>query len=307
MKSLNIFYILSFLLGISLLAGACGSLEKDIVVELPPYERLLNVECYVAPTGVQQPLPFGIPWDIIPASTPPFYYMILTETVGYYDEFNLPIVDDALVTITYMGVTDTLQYVPFVATSTDTIRFYFGFRSMQENNPNEPFDLYIQDGEGREVTARTFLPTFVPIDTVEWEFNSRAEAFVQTTFQDPQDQENFYRAVILKKDNVGVAGSPGDSVSLDQTQVAFQFGDDFTTDGEVTVGTNFDYVEGDTVTTFIYQIDESYYNFLETVDAAEQANFSPFAQPTNIQTNIEGGMGIFTAFDYDKRTVIIKR
>ncbi|MFK7972971.1 MAG: DUF4249 family protein [Bacteroidia bacterium] len=302
----------TFAIGLALLASACGNLEKDITVELPPFERQLNVECYVAPTGLQQPLPFGIPWDLIPASAPPFYYLILTETVSYYDEFDLPIVDDAFVTITYQGVTDTLEYVPFVTAGTDTIKFYIGFRTIEGNDSNAPIDLYVKDKIGREVRARTFFPEVVPIDTISWEFNSRDEAFVQTDFFDPIDQDNYYRAVIFKRDDVLLRNEPNgpivDTISQDRLDVAFQFTDDFIEDdGKITVGTNFNYVEGDTVTSFIYQIDEAYYDFLETVDAAEQANFSPFAQPTRIQSNIEGGMGIFTAYNYDRQTVVIKR
>jgi hypothetical protein len=237
--------------------------------------------------------------------------MILTETVGYYEEFDLPIVDDAFVTITYQGVTDTLDYLSIAASGTDTISFYFAPRTVEINDPNAPFDLYIRDNTGREVTAQTFVPAVVPIDTFEWEFNDRDEAFLTMDFNDPQDQTNYYRVVFLRRE-LTLIGDPInstlDSAWIDRLQVAFAFDDEFAEDdGSITVGTGFNYAQGDSITIFLYQISKEHYDFLETVDAAETANFSPFAQPTRIQTNIEGGMGIFTGYNYDKRFFVIER
>jgi p-aminobenzoyl-glutamate transporter AbgT len=49
--------VTSFFIGIiGLMVASCGSLEQDITIDLPPFERELNVECYVAPNGLQQPL-----------------------------------------------------------------------------------------------------------------------------------------------------------------------------------------------------------------------------------------------------------
>jgi len=46
---------------------------------------------------------------------------------------------------------------------------------------------------------------------------------------------------------------------------------------------------------------------LETIDDAQDSNGNPFAQPGAIVDNIDGGIGIFTFFSYDRDTLIIEQ
>ncbi|MEO1438334.1 MAG: DUF4249 family protein, partial [Bacteroidota bacterium] len=52
----------------------------------------------------------------------------------------------------------------------------------------------------------------------------------------------------------------------------------------------------------LYTIDLAYHDFLESVTAAQSANTNPFAQPSQIFSNIVGDntLGIFTTINFDR-------
>ena len=80
---------LTFLL--SILISACNSLETNIDVALPAYDRKLAVECYIE------------------AGKP--YKMLLTESVSYFEKATIPVVNFAKVYITHAGITDRKSVV----------------------------------------------------------------------------------------------------------------------------------------------------------------------------------------------------
>jgi hypothetical protein len=48
--------------------------------------------------------------------------------------------------------------------------------------------------------------------------------------------------------------------------------------------------------------DEHYFKYMESIRASSQNNYNPFAEPTFVHTNIEGGLGTFAGyqrFDYE--------
>ena len=64
---------------------------------------------------------------------------------------------------------------------------------------------------------------------------------------------------------------------------------------------NFD--SGDLIIGTIYHIDKAYYDYLFTTRNAENANYSPFIEPSGLISNIEGGHGIFTFLSYTRDTI----
>jgi hypothetical protein len=300
MKILNISYLLLSLLFLT----ACDALERDIEIELPEPERILSVECY---------LEAGKP-----------YRVLLTETKGFFEELDAcPLVKNATVIIKHNGIADTLTeaiyfsdncpadslfgFIPFF--NADYTRFYnYGSNSICPLDYDHDFEIEVIDPDGdRYVTASTrFLPP-VPIDTMTATFragDTLASVFIE--FFDDAATVDFYRVMLHKRSLTKegtppfvIAKNPEFDVTLDDAR--------FFNGEKITFGTAYDYAVGDTLIATCYHIDQAYHDFLETLGDAEAANFSPFAQPTLIQSNIIGGQGVFTTLSYDRDTLIVSQ
>lgn len=300
MKTKNISQIyLIPLISLILFLSGCGSLSQEVELELPEYERELSVESYLLP---------GLP----------LYFVSLTETVGYFDEFDLPVIDDATVVIKYGNEIDTLIPVNLVegftlpGISTDTIRLflpgvqqvYLGLR-LSPDDFNTPFELSINDEKrDRQATATTKLLEPLRHDSLSYLFDDNGKALVFTYFTDFPDQKNYYRRILKVKRPFRVEGTE-DTVWLSDVEQAFVLDDELQDGEQFTIGTGFDYEVGDTLISFLYHIEKAYYDYIQSADGATQANFNPFAQPTRILDNIKGGTGIFTGMALDVDTVII--
>jgi hypothetical protein len=296
----SLFGILLLSLSTALLLPGCDSLSREIELDLPEYERELNVECYLIP-GV------------------PIYFLSLTETVGYFDEFDLPVIDDATVVIEYGSEVDTLLPVNLLEGFVlpgfqDTIRLflpgasqvYIGLRTSPDNI-NTPFTLTVNDEiRDRRATATARLMPRIAHDTSQIEFNDDGEALVLTRFTDPPGERNYYRRILKKKEPRRIEGTE-DTLWVSDVEQAFVFDDELQDGQQITLGTGFSYAPGDTLISYIYHIEKTYYDYLQSTDGAITANFNPFGQPSRILSNIRGqGTGIFTGLAMDIDTVIIR-
>ena len=61
----------------------------------------------------------------------------------------------------------------------------------------------------------------------------------------------------------------------------------------------------DTLFIQLYAIDQNLYKFFDTFTRSEIANNNPFAQPANVFTNIDGGLGLFASLTYKEDTLIL--
>lgn len=277
------------LLMLSLLVFFCLTscdLNRSIDIDLPDFESEVVVECYLQP---------GQP-----------YLLTLTESVSYFEPAQLTYVKNAEVEITYKGESVQLEQValalppgiqelqilrPLVG---DSLFFYTSVEPVPFEY-DEDFFLNITTQEGKEILGITSIPSPVSIDTIEWRFDDDDSlALTLTRFQDDPSMDNFYRRTLHVS-----------SVQVEPDQDFFV--DDRVFNGERAVfGSGFDYERGDTLIFTLYHITEDYFNFSETKDAAITANLSPFAQPAELKSNIQGGIGIFTGFSSDRQQVIIE-
>lgn len=169
------------------------------------------------------------------------------------------------------------------------------------------------DAEGRQLRAVTSIPGQVPIDSLR--FRPPPGEPVDTLAQllgylkDPAGTTNFYRY------QVGINGgpiiSPGASVS-----------DDRLFDGEVvefplfrpiprgSVDIDLEtfglYTVGDTITVKWMTIDEAHFDFWNTVEF-NTANQGPFSSYTLIESNVEGGLGIWGGISASYYTLPVSR
>jgi hypothetical protein len=247
---------------------------KNIDVPLPAFNSQPVVECYIEP---------GQP-----------YRLTLTESVSYFSTPTLPVIPHALVLITHQGVTDTLRYLAIPDSSDGKAYNYVGDTTKKvPYDYNTPFTLYIKDSLGRVVTSTTTILPPVPIDTVEFQFNNAGRAITIVHFTDNPATTDYYRYLVV--DNPGIFQEKGDIVFSDQY---FQTSSQAIA-SQVTVAPGMIYV-------YLMHLTADYYNFLTSVNNAINANGNPFAQPASIQSNINGGIGIFTGLSYDVKYVLVQ-
>ena len=64
-------------------------------------------------------------------------------------------------------------------------------------------------------------------------------------------------------------------------------------------------VPTDTLFVQLYAIDYNLYKFFDTFTRSEIANNNPFAQPANVYTNVDGGLGLFASLTYKEDTLVV--
>ena len=267
-----------FMAAMLLFATAC-TLQKNIEINLPPYESKLVVECYLEP---------GKP-----------YRLVLLETVPYNATTTLPIINNALVIVTHNGIADTLKNT-FEADSSSNKLFNYTNPNTIPADYDSDFSLYVKDSKGRIATATTKLLRAVDIDSVKLNFGTTPAtdtiASVLTYFSDNPAATNFYRFIINYD---GVTG---------YTERDFVLSDNFASNGKIVVGTRQRFLVNETICISLYHIDKAHYDYAQSAVSAAQAAASPFGQPGNITSNVKGGgFGIFTSLAYSRKTLQIRR
>lgn len=278
-------------------AGLAGcNLQKDIDIPQPAYEEQLVVECTLIPgepyqLAVQRTRPYGAP---LPQPT---------DTSGF--SFDLEAIPtDAVVVISGPRGTDTLYFSPFLdITTAITPRGYTHFNPRPfDGLPGESYSLLIYDGAGHRVTGTTTVLAAVPIDTVEVSFDPRADppenakAGLLTRYHDPASPGDTYRYQTSKV-------SRG---RLDEQQ-SFEFDDRLINGRPSALGSSYRFSQNDTIDVALYRISRAYFDYLNSVDAAQGANGNPFAQPAAIKSTVQGGIGVFTSLAGVHKRVILKR
>jgi hypothetical protein len=266
--------VLSYISFLALAGFSACSMEKEIDLNLPEFQSELAVEGY---------LEDGQP-----------YRVAVYESTSYFDRPEPILVPDATVIITHHGQADTLKYNPYYDKETE--KFYtHTSKTKVIGQPGESYALEVFDARGRRLTGfAQFLPK-VNIDSIEWKFNSDGKALLNTTFKDEGSTTDAYRFQIHE----------------DTLTFRRRLTDRFTSDrlnngGKMLFGTSYRFFPNDTLFVTLYHIENPYYNFLSTLDDAQEANGNPFAQPSAIKSTVQGGIGVFTTLTYDRKQVILK-
>jgi len=281
MNKLIFLYILVF----ASFLYSCGGLEKEINLELPQYESQIAVECYLEP---------GRPFSLV-----------LTKSAGYFDpiptggfDFIENILEDsAEVSIQYMGEVYSLENQIYFDFETGKLFNYYNSALVPYDTVSD-FTLNIRTKDGREVFAKTKILPVVPIDSVVVEFSADVDTIARVLTYVTEDPitDDYYRRML----NVGSLDTIPDQ--------DFTTNDDFVEDGVIVFGSGYDFTEGDTVFNSIFHIDRAYFDFLESVSFALDANGNPFGQPAAINSNLQGdAIGIFTGLSVDRDMVIIHK
>ncbi|MCP4442470.1 MAG: DUF4249 domain-containing protein [Aureispira sp.] len=180
------------------------------------------------------------------------------------------------------------------------------------------YNLTIQ-ADGKTITSKTTIPYHVPLDTLYYanhqnypENDSLVE--FRGRFQDPLNEANYYRIFTQRnRETMYAGGTRGNSGSVSDDKIfngqAFEFviqrGQSFTS-GDFDIDTYGYFSRGDTVTIRAASLDYEHFRFWQTLEYNDGSQ-GPFGSYTRIESNIEGGLGIWGGLSYDDYTLIVPK
>lgn len=250
-------------------------------------------------------------------------YVILTRSKPFFSELSLQELDDlfvrnATVTVNDGQQTTTLSELCFNDLPSDLrqvaaerlglnpdsvlINFcvYVDLSSQINPEPGKSYHLKIIAGDER-IEATTTIPEFIPLDSLWWREapGEPIDTLLQlmARIHDPAGQKNFYR--YFCRINEGPFATPFSSVNDDILIDGKSF--DFRLIRPRKEGEEFDqstfglFRTGDSITIKWTSIDEAHFNFWNTFEF-NKGNQGPFSSYTTIDTNIEGGLGVWGAY-----------
>ena len=270
------------------LAG-CGKLQNDINVPLPTYSAELVLECYLEPGKVP---------SLAVSSSVPYLGAVLPQ-----------IPTDVTVTLTMPnGTLVPLEFKPNYKALIDTAsgeKFHSHIgRDPLVARAGDVFKIDVQDTKGRRITGTTTMMAPIAIDSVEYKFNDKTganrKAYFLTNFRDPATPDDCYRLQLHK-------GTPTVKNLLKSPEVDLSVQDRLLNGQAFVLGTSYRFNPGDTVTATLYHTDLAYFRFRQSVRDARGANGNPFAQPSAIYSNVQGGLGIFTVLSGTSATKILAK
>jgi hypothetical protein len=262
-----------YIFSIVILLVSCNS-EKEIEINLPPFESELYVECYIEP---------GQP-----------YRLALYGTVDYFEKPELPDIKSALVIISHNGINDTLRYFPILDPTTGKFYNYAADTSKKIVMDAGDYHLYIKDSLGRELTGSCYFLPVVPISSIDFVYNEDSVAYAKTIFYDDLNTRDYYRYQITL-DNM--KGRPRtDRIFTDQ----------YISTSQVILGSNYNLDNHTDVIITLYHISPEYHQFLQSENDAQNANGNPFAQPAPLKSTVTGGVGVFATLSYDRRFTVVE-
>jgi hypothetical protein len=266
--------------------------EKDINISLPPVQSQIVVEGHIE-TGTGA-------------------WVVLTRSTGFFATIDTSallnsIVKNALVIVSDGLFTDTLPaIVDFNYLSTTYLPYYYKKTNPKViGHPGGSYSLVILV-DGKKLTANTTLPVpAVKLDSVWFKLNPPSDSlgFVWAHLTDPAADQNFYRWYVkrLHKDKKFLA--PIGSAFNDKfiNGKSFDFGYDRGMEPNSTSKDDNNaergyFKKGDSVVVKFCSIDYDAYNFYASYEAAAVGNGNPFGSPSNVKSNIQGGLGVWAGF-----------
>ena len=165
--------------------------------------------------------------------------------------------------------------------------------------------------EGHEITATTTIPRHVPIDSMYFtsppgEPNDTL-AQLRVAVSDPPGERNYYRYFGSTNGNVykTVFSSVEEDIYFDGKSFEFQLYNPETTGADAEPDEFGLYFVGDTISIKWASIDEAYFNFWNTLEFSN-ANQGPFSSYTRLESNINGGLGIWGGLSVSYYTKIVE-
>ncbi|MEM9921737.1 MAG: DUF4249 domain-containing protein [Bacteroidota bacterium] len=307
---------LCLLIGIVYLAMAC---EKEFIPEVANEPDEIVVEGYI---------------EAGPDALPP--YVLLTRTLPFFtaisrDELNEIFLHDAEVVVTTdegaVPLTEVCwseldqnqrqllqQVIGQFAVIDDSIDFefclYIDLSFQLRGEIGKRYDLSVTMPDGKQLSASTSIPRHIPLDTLFFKVpvgevpDTLKE--LRTFIEDTPGEGDFYRYFTATNDGSFLAplGSVADDLLFDGQSFEFPLpkAEPFDADLDELAGL---YTIGDTTHIKWTNIDEPHFRFWNTLEF-NTFNQGPFSNYTRIQTNIQGGLGIWGGYSFSVYTIVVE-
>ena len=277
--------------------------ERAFIPDIPVNEQEIVVEGYI---------------EAGDRATPP--YIVLTRNFPFFTKIEREaledaFVHDAIVTVQSADQAITLTEVclnnlspeqidiaqSFLSTSLDSLGFnfclYTDLTFSMFGEVGQTYNLTIE-AEGKKIQATTTIPRSVPLDSLYFTEPpgqpNDTLARLLVSIPDPPNEPNFYR--YFTSTDGGPIISPFSSVSddrlFDGQQFEFPLPKAEPRDADFDLATFGLYRRGDTITLKWATLDQAHFDFWNTLEF-NNANQGPFSSYTLIESNIEGGLGIW--------------
>ncbi len=288
-----------------LLAGVCllAACEKDVTsLNLPAIESQLVLYAFISPQDTVVSVR-------VYESKPVF-----TDRTGGVSD----LIPDATVTLSDGQKSVALSLPGNVGQGPGTSSYYVMARDFPIE-AGKTYMLRVSTPDGRLATAQCTVPAAPPVPEVRFDpaldttTSGTAGQQVYTGalhWQDPAGEENFYRVDAdvnrVRTDNRGVVSDEwGQVLWNDGKSTTFS---DARLDGaqfsspETTIQVVRGYHGSVTLYAYLLHTDRAYFEYHRTLRANTDSN--PFAEPVLLYSNVEGGLGVFAAFN--RRTLEVK-
>jgi hypothetical protein len=302
---MNIHPRIQVLFVLLLVALALPSCEKNISIALPPATPQIVVEGNIE-TGKGA-------------------YVVLTKSSGYFAPFDTAsvlnsIVKNAVVLVSDGVHTDTLPMIIDVVPKNNYLYTTFFPVYYKKANPTVigqvggTYSLTVL-AEGKKLSSVTTLPPPVKLDSVWFKLQPPNDTlgFIWAHLSDPASQQNFYRwfAKRKTKDKKYLApfGSTFNDKFINGTPFSFAYARGEEPGSQAPDDKNKEsgyFKKGDTVIVKFCSIDFYAYSFYSSYEAAGANAANPFGSPSNIKSNIQGGLGVWAGYSTTFDTLVNK-
>jgi len=271
--------------------------ETEITLDLPDPENLIVVDGSIYEDSMA--------------------IVVLTRNFSFFGTSGLEGNEDVYVTgakvsLTSDGETIELTEVPLPiqidSVTTIVATIYVDLNREMLGEVGKSYRLDIETDEGN-LFANTSIPPLLPIDSVWWSpnvINDSTWARLHSTVVDPDTLGNFYRYFTRRNSEPlypGLASVFDDQV-INGTALDFPIDRAYSRLSQIDFLTYGLFEPGDTVQLRLCGIDEQTYDFWLTLENNSNSG-GPFASPTVVDGNVQGGLGIFAGYSINDNYIIL--
>lgn len=272
------------LLNLLLISTVLMACEKEITVDMPTPESKVVVEAAIEEGQ--------------------YAWAFITKTAAYFAPVDSAIIMNMIVKNATVIVSDGTQ-LDTMHLSFDPYTFpylkYVGSKIIGQ--AGKAYELIIIV-EGNTYHAKTTIPNAVALDSLKFkpDINQDTLGFIWLYLKDPDTLGNYYRAFtkIIGKDSVFLHPYPSvtDDRFFNGQKAEYQLfrgrnpleDNQYNSQGLDSAGVARWYFRaGETVVVKIAQIDNEHYRFWYSMEQQFMTDGNPFATPTSLKTNIQGG------------------
>jgi hypothetical protein len=241
-------------------------------------------------------------------STDTFAYVLLTKNTPFFSTLDSSQLQQYIVHGAEIIVSDGMQSDTMVEINYGQLTVYVALNLRGE--AGKTYSLHVE-AEGNILTAETFIPLPIPLDSVWWkqngtvvsEVDSKPLGFAWAHLTDPDTLGNCYRwfAKRVTKDERFLApiGSTFEDKFINGKSFDFGYDRGRIPDSRAQDDTTNErgyFKQGDTIIVKFCAIDRSNFVFWRDVETQVSNNGNPFSNPAPIHSNINGGLGVWGGY-----------